>query len=311
MSHFRSRGVAVLGAVLLAIVAAGCGSSSSSTSSSGSAGGGSSTSGLGAFGVARDATIAAMVPPAIASKGSITVAADATYAPMELVASDGTTVIGADPDLGHALGTIMGLKFDFRNVTFNAIIPGLQAGKYGLGMSSFTDTLARQKVLDFVTYFVAGTSFYVRSSGGPSIGSLADLCGRQVSVENGTTQQADATAQSKKCAAAGKPAVAVHAYPTQNDANLALASGKAEVGMADSPVAAYIVKQSNGQFKLSGSAYGTAPYGIAVPKGSGLAKPILAAMKRLIASGAYLKILDKWNIQAGAIRNPGINQAKS
>ena len=38
--------------------------------------------------------------------------------------------------------------------------------------------------------------------------------------------------------------------------------------MADSPVAAYIVEQSNGQFKLIGKAYGTAPYGIAVPKGT-------------------------------------------
>jgi polar amino acid transport system substrate-binding protein len=37
-------------------------------------------------------------------------------------------------------------------------------------------------------------------------------------------------------------------YPDQNAANLALASSRAQVGMADSPVAAYIVKQSNGQF---------------------------------------------------------------
>ncbi len=41
--------------------------------------------------------------------------------------------------------------------------------------------------------------------------------------------------------------------------------------MADSPVAAYIVKQSNGQFKLVGKPYGTAPYGIAIPKGNGMA----------------------------------------
>ena len=38
----------------------------------------------------------------------------------------------------------------------------------------------------------------------------------------------------------------------QNAANLAISSGRAEVGMADSPVAAYIVKQSNGQFELTG-----------------------------------------------------------
>ena len=46
--------------------------------------------------------------------------------------------------------------------------------------------------------------------------------------------------------------------------------------MADSPVADYQVKKSNGQFKLTGQTYGTAPYGIAIPKGSGMAKPVLA-----------------------------------
>lgn len=310
VSHPRPLRIATLLAAGLAAVAlaAGCGSSSSNSSSS--SGGGSSAP-AGPFGVTKDASVAAMVPSAIASKGSITVASDASYAPMESVAADGSTVVGADVDLGHALGTVMGVTFNFQNVTFDAIIPGLAAGKYGLGMSSFTDTLARQKVVDFVTYFLAGTSFYVNSSGGPNIMGLADLCGRKVAVENGTTEQSDAQGQSTKCTAAGKKAVTVDAYPTQNAANLALSSGKDEVAMADSPVAEYIVKQSNGQFKISGSAYGTAPYGIAIPKGSGLAKPLLAAMQKLIADGAYTKILDKWGIQAGAISNPGINKATS
>ena len=81
--------------------------------------------------------------------------------------------------------------------------------------------------------------------------------------------------------------------------------------MADSPVAAYIVKQSNGQFKISGKSYGTAPYGIAIPKGNGMAKPILAALKVLMSNGTYMSVLTKWGIQAGAITNPKINGATS
>jgi polar amino acid transport system substrate-binding protein len=81
--------------------------------------------------------------------------------------------------------------------------------------------------------------------------------------------------------------------------------------MADSPVAAYIVKQSNGQFKLTGKPYNTAPYGIAVPKGSGLDKPVLAALKVLMTNGKYKAILTKWGISEGAITNPKINGAIS
>jgi len=255
--------------------------------------------------------LASEVPSKDKSKGTLTVAADASYAPNEFIGSDGHTVVGMDPDLAKALADVMGLKVKVVNATFATIIPGLSSGKYDLGMSSFTDTKARQKVVDFVTYFSAGTSFYVKASGGPAINTLADLCGHKVAVERGTTQQMDATAQSTKCKSAGKPGVTVLVFTDQSAANLALSSGRGQVGMADSPVAAYIVKKSKGQFKLTGKVYGTAPYGIAIPKGNGMAKPILGAVKELIANGTYKTILTKWGIQAGAITNPKINGATS
>jgi polar amino acid transport system substrate-binding protein len=256
-------------------------------------------------------SIAKQVPSKIRAKGTLTVASDATYAPMEFIAKDGKTVVGVDADLAKALGTVMGLKLKMTNANFAGIIPGLKSGKYGIGMSSFTDTKARQKVVDFVTYFSAGTSFYEKASGGPAVKGLASLCGKSVSVENGTTEQSDANAQNKKCKNAGKPGVAVHAYPDQNSANLAISSGRAQIGMADSPVAAYIVKQSHGQFKLAGQPYGTAPYGIALPKNDGMPKPMLAAVKYLMKQGTYAKILKKWGVQKGAISNPKINGAIS
>lgn len=255
--------------------------------------------------------IAKLVPAKIQHKGSQLVATDATYAPMEFIAKDGKTVIGVDADLAKAIGTVLGLKFKVVNATFATIIPGLSSGKYDIGMSSFTDTKARQKVVDFVTYFSAGTSFYVKASGGPTVTNLASLCGKSVSVETGTTEQADATAQNSKCKKAGKPGVKVEAFNDQGAANLAISSGRAQVGMADSPVAAYIVKQSHGLFKLSGSSYGTAPYGIALPKNNGMTKPILAAVKYLMKQGTYKTILTKWGVQKGAISNPKINGAIS
>ena len=289
-------------AVALAVVAiAACGSSSSSSSSastSASTSTGTSTSSSSASG---NAAVAKLVPAAIKSKGTITVAADASYAPNEFIGSDGHTVVGMDPDLVQALAGLMGLKANVVNATFDTIIPGLQAAKYDMGASSFTDTKARQKVVTFVDYFLAGTSFFTKASGGTSVSGLADLCGKSVSVESGTTEETDAQGQSKKCTSAGKPKVNVLVFPTQTAANLALSSGRAQVSMADSPVAAYQVKQSNGAFKITGQTYGTAPYGLALPKTSGLAPAVLAAMKVLVANGTYTQILTKWGIQNGAI----------
>jgi polar amino acid transport system substrate-binding protein len=250
------------------------------------------------------------VPSAIRSKGTLVVAADATYSPNEFIGPDGHTVIGMDADLAKALGDVLGLKVTVVNATFDSIIPGLASGKYDLGMSSFTDTKEREKTVDFVTYFIAGTSFFTKT-GGPKITSLGDLCGKAVAVEKGTTQQNDATAQDAKCKSEGKGGVNVLVFPDQNGANLALSSGRAQVGMADSPVAEYQVKQSNGTFVISGEPYGTAPYGIAIPKGNGMAKPILDAVKELMSNGTYMAILKNWGIEAGAISTPTINGATS
>jgi polar amino acid transport system substrate-binding protein len=289
-----------LGLVVLAI--AGCGSSNKTSSTS------STTT---SKAPAKDAKVAALVPAAIKSSGTLSVAADASYAPNEFVGSNGKTVEGMDADLAKALASVMGLKAAVKNQTFDSIIPGLAAKKYDLGMSSFTDTKARQKVVDFVTYFSAGTSFYTKAQGGPTVNGLADLCGLKVAVEKGTTQQADATAQSKKCTAAGKKPVSVSVFPDQNGANLAISSGRAQVGMADSPVADYQVKQSNGQFKLTGTPYGTAPYGIAMNKQTGLDRAVLAGIKTLMSDGDYKAILNHWGIESGAISNPVINGATS
>ena len=277
----------------------------------GSGGGSSNTTGTATSSAPTNTSAAAQVPAAVKSKGTIVVAADATYPPNESIASDGHTVVGMDADLAKALAGALGLKAKVVNATFDSIIPGLASGKYGLGMSSFTDTKEREKTVDFVTYFTAGTSFYVKAQGGPAISGLADLCGKKVAVEKGTTQAADVAAQSKKCTAAGKPAVTLLVFPDQNGANLAINSNRAQIGMADSPVAAYQVQRSNGQFKVVGKPYGTAPYGIAIPKGDGMAKPVLAGVEALMADGRYQAILKKWGVQQGAISTPKINGAIS
>jgi polar amino acid transport system substrate-binding protein len=215
-----------------------------------------------------------------------------------------------DADLITAIAEVMGLKVNLINSNFETIIPGLAAGRYDLGVSSFTDTKEREKTVDFVDYYQAGISFYAKSSVNPGVSTVADLCGKTVAVEKGTTEQEEATKQGATCRHEGKGAVNVLSFPGQNPVNLAVASGRAELGMADSPVVDYQVKQSNGSFKLLCKCYGFAPYGIAVPKHSGMTTPILEALKKLMADGTYTRILTKWGIESGAISEPLINGAR-
>lgn len=264
--------------------------------------------------VKKDAKLAAMVPAALSKDGKIVVATDPSYAPMEYVDADGETVVGLDPDLGAALGKVLGVKFVFEKATFDAIIPGLSSGKYELGMSSFTDTLERQKVVDFVTYFKAGTDLMVPPGNPAKLASDDNsLCGKSVGAEKGTIQaDSDIPARSKKCEAAGKKAIDGKVYPDQNAVNLALSTGRIDAALADSGVAGYMAKQSGGKFEIVGEPYSTAPYGIAVPKDSGdMTKALQGAIQALIDDGTYADVLKKWASEGGAIETAEINAAKS
>jgi polar amino acid transport system substrate-binding protein len=300
----------LLAALMMSCVAllAACGSSNSSSSASSSAAPAASassstsasTTAASSSSGGADPAVAKLVPAALKSKGTLVVAADATYAPDEFIASDGHTVVGMDADLSNALAKVMGLKAKLQNATFDTIIPGLAAGKYDMGASSFSDNKEREKTVDFVDYFIAGESFITKASGGTDIKSIADICGKTVAVEKGTTEEADAGTQSKKCQSAGKPAVKILSFSDQNQANLALSSGRADLGFLDSPIAEYQVKQTGGQFKVVGSAYATGPYGLALPKGN-LAPAVLAALKVVMQNGTYDAILKRWGLTQGAI----------
>jgi polar amino acid transport system substrate-binding protein len=248
-------------------------------------------------------SIAKLVPAAVKSTG-LTVASDATYAPDEFV--QGTKVVGMDPDLMSALGKVMGLKVTVKNVTFNDIISGMVAGRYNIGASSFTDEKSREKSVNFVDYASVGESFYTLKSGGTNIKGISSICGLTVSVEQSTTEESDAKAQSKKCTKAGKKAVTVDVFPNQNQANLAVSSGHAQLGFADTPPAIYQVKQSGGKFKIVGAAYAPAPYGIAISKDSGLTKAVHAAMLYLQKHGTYQTIFKKWGLQSVEIPASGM-----
>ncbi|HEX5113891.1 MAG TPA: ABC transporter substrate-binding protein [Pseudonocardiaceae bacterium] len=266
----------------------------------------------------RNEAAAAQVPASFKSKGTLTIATDASYAPNEFTAQGSGDIIGMDVDLGKAIGQTLGLKVKFVNASFDGILAGIQAGRYDLGMSSFTDTKEREQTVDFVNYFTAGTSTMVTSCNPKHINTVADLCGKTVGAEQGTTQldqltKADADGSVvKQCQDDGKPAPIAKGFPKQTDVNTALQAGRIDAYLADSPVVDYALEQTGGVFKKVGGDLDTAPYGIAVPKDGGTLKnAVQAAVQQLMKDGTYKLILTHWGVASGAVTTAGINGAQS
>ncbi len=303
----RTRTLAV---ALLALTVAACGAGGNGSGGSGGQAGGGATGPTTAATIPteqKDTALAALVPPDVAADGKIVVGSDASYAPNEFVAPDGTTIIGMDVDLGKAIAQKLGLQAEFQNSAFDGILPGIEAKKYELGMSSFTVNADREKEVDMVTYFSAGTKM-ATLKGNPDGINVDDLCGKSVAVQRGTVQVDDLTARNAKCTQAGKPAINVSQFQAQTDVTLALTAKRAQAMLADSPVVDYAVAQTHGQLEAVGAAYDTAPYGIAVPKGDGkYAQAIQGAVQALMTDGTYKAILDKWSVSSGAITTSKIN----
>ncbi|WP_055479135.1 ABC transporter substrate-binding protein [Sphaerimonospora mesophila] len=258
-----------------------------------------------------ESSLAKLVPENIAADGKILIGSDASYPPNESVDPASQKIVGWEVELGEALAAKLGLQADFQNAGFDTIIPGIQSGKYELGISSFTDNVEREKVVDFVTYYSAGTS-WAALKGNPKGVSPDDACGKKIGVQQGTVQIDDIKARNDKCVQDGKPAIEQVVRKGQTEVNADLVSGKIDGMLADSPIVGYAVKQTGDKLETIGQLYDSAPYGFAIGKNSGTFKDaVLAATKELIADGTYMKILEKWGVQDGAITDPVINGAGS
>jgi polar amino acid transport system substrate-binding protein len=255
-----------------------------------------------------DQALAAKVPAAIKSDGKILIGTDSSYAPNEFLDTDGKTVIGFDVDLFNAVAAKLGLKTEWQSAAFDAIIPGILSGKYEAGVSSFTINDERKQQVNMVSYFNAGTQWGTKT-GNPTGVQPDDACGKKVAVQTNTVQDTeDLPKRQDQCKSGGKPAITIDRYQRQDQATASVVSGKDEAMLADSPVIAYAVKQTNGQLELLGDIYDAAPYGYVVKKDqTDFAEALAGAVGALVSDGTYKTILDKWGVQAGAITSPAVN----
>jgi polar amino acid transport system substrate-binding protein len=256
---------------------------------------------------ATAAPLASLLPQAIRDKGTLVVGSDVAYAPVEFFDVDGTTPIGIDPDLAKAIGAQLGVTLKVTNGTFDGLIVSLTGSKrIDLIMSAMSDTKKRQKSIDFVDYFTAGTSILVKKGNPQGIKSLDDFCGKTIAIQRGTTQDDVATAQEAKCKTAGKP-LHVLKFDRDTEALLQVKQGRAVADMNDYPVAAYTTTKSN-DFEVVGTQIAAGPYGIGVRKQDvALRDAIQKAVQALIDNGEYTKILEKWKVTQGAVKTATVN----
>jgi polar amino acid transport system substrate-binding protein len=267
---------------------------------------GGSTTGSTATVVKKDDAAAALLPGKVATAGKLVIGTSPNYAPNEFK-DDAGKPVGWAIEVGDAIASKLGLKADYQVARFENIIPGIVGGKIDVGESSFTDTAVREKQVDFVNYYVAGIQW--ASATGKTV-DPDNACGLKVAVQATTYQDTvEVPAKSAACVKAGKPAIKKISLDTQDAAANAVALGQADAFSADSPVTLYGISQLKGKLQTAGKTFEAAPYGMAVAKGSGMAKAVQAALQSMVDDGSYGKILDKWGVADGGLKQITINAA--
>jgi polar amino acid transport system substrate-binding protein len=255
-----------------------------------------------------DPALAALLPDDVREAGRLLVGTDPSYPPASSYGADGRTIVGFEPDLGAALGDLLGIEVEFRAEPFDELIDGLGSGTSDVVMSAMTDTTEREERADFVTYFQAGTSIVVQRGNPFGIHDLADLCGRSVAVEEGTVQIELLARSQEHCSGAG---ITVQTEPSNDDALLELRTGRVAAVLNDYPPAVHVTSTGPSQafFQLvSDVQYEPGLYGIVVGKDRPeLRDALAAALTRLLETGDYRRVMDRWDVSSGAVRAVTVN----
>jgi polar amino acid transport system substrate-binding protein len=245
------------------------------------------------FAVAAMATAASGASHATASSSKLTFCVDISYPPEE--SFQGTKPIGSDIDIGAGVAKQLGKTAVFKNTVFDSIIPALLTKHCDAIISGMNDTAKRRKQVDFVDYLKVGQSLMVKKGNPHQITKLADLSGKSVSVESGTTNRDFLAQQSSKLQKQGKKGISIKTFPKDTDAAAALKAGKVDAYFGDSPVAVFYVSKDK-SLQVAGTPINPIPIGIAIRKHDSLKGKVQNAINTLYKNGTMKKIVAKWGM---------------
>ena len=208
----------------------------------------------------------------VKAAGKLTVATSPDFPPFESL--EGNEVVGIEVDIMNLIAKELGVELEIVQMDFDSVLFGIQTAKYDCGMSGITASPDRKENMLFTTpYYNAAQVIVVKADS--AIKGKADLAGKKVSVQTGTTAD-------EGCKAEG---LAVSAFAANADAKAALTTGKVDAWIVDNLTAMQMVEEADGLVILE-EKMTEEPYAFAFAFGSeDLVAEIDKALKALIDNG--------------------------
>ena len=225
----------------------------------------------------------------IQKAGKLVIGTSPDFPPFESLATDGS-VEGIEIEIMELICKELGVELEIKQMDFDSVLPGVQTGKFNVGVSGISVTPEREKnTLFSVPYCLAAQAIVVTSDS--AITGKADLAGKTVSVQTGTTAE-------EFCM---KNGYTVKAFAANADAEAALTVGKVAAWVIDDltaaeMVAAYNKDHPDAPLVILDEAMTTEPYAFAFAQGSDdLVAKINEILNKLLADGTIAAIFEKYD----------------
>ena len=217
------------------------------------------------------------------AKAVLTMATNAEFPPYEYYQGD--KVVGIDAEVAALIADKLGMELQIVDIAFDSIIPGVQSGKYDMGMAGLTVTPDRLEMVDFSTSYATGVQSVIVKADG-AIQSLDDVAGKMIGVQTTTTGDIYASDEFGE--------EFVTKYDNGAAAVQALIAGKVDCVIIDNePAKSYVA--ANEGLKILETSYAVEDYAICFAKdNTELKDKVDAALKDLIADGSVQAVVNKY-----------------
>ncbi|MBQ3161106.1 MAG: basic amino acid ABC transporter substrate-binding protein [Oscillospiraceae bacterium] len=215
-------------------------------------------------------------------KTTLVMATNAEFPPYEY--REGDQIVGIDAEIAQAIADDLGLELVIEDMAFDSIIAAVQSGKADMGVAGMTVDEDRLKNVNFSTPYTTAAQVVIVKEGS-EIASPADLVGKKIGVQLGTT--GDIFAGDIEDAT-------VERFNKGFEAVQSLNQDKVDAVIIDREPAKVFVAQNEGLAILD-EAYTIEEYAIAVAKdNTELLEDINASLARLEESGKLAEIIGKY-----------------
>ena len=225
-----------------------------------------------------------------AASGKLTMATEATFPPYEYY--DGDAIVGIDVEVAQAIAAKLGMELEVTDIAFDSIIPGIQTGKYDMGMAGMTVTDERKEQVNFSDSYATGVQVVIVKDDSPitSVDDLfADGANTVVGTQAGTTGFIYATSDIEDAGLG-----TVKSFGKTTDAVEALKNGQVDCVVLDNEPAKALVAANEGLHILD-TEYAVEDYAIAIAKeNTDLLDKINTALAELKDDGTLQSIVDKY-----------------